>query len=375
MEKVTVQKSEESRTMSTVISLAEAVPPYTFDQDLVMDFTEELFSDSFSDIKRLLSVFHNGQIKKRHFARDLDWFKKVRTLEEKNDAYIESAVELGAQAIKKCLSDEAFLLEPVPYDEIDAIFTISTTGLATPSIDARIMNILPFSPHTKRIPIWGLGCAGGASGLSRAHEYCLAYPDAKVLVLSIELCSLTFQKNDLSKSNLIGTSLFADGVACALLCGRDSGFEKLRRLPASPVILGTMSTTMPDSLDVMGWDIKNEGLYVIFSKSIPSIIENWLRPNVEEFLASHNMHINQIDHFIAHPGGKKVLDAYVKSLGIAPEMTDIPLAVLNDYGNMSSATIMYVLKRFLEKAGHGEIGLAAALGPGFSSELLLMRWE
>ncbi|CAM3892839.1 type III polyketide synthase [Mesobacillus zeae] len=361
--------------MPIILSTAETIPPHSIEQGEVMKFAEELFSESFSDIKRLLNVFSNGQIKKRHFAKELSWFGEDHSFQEKNDAFIESAVELGTRAVKSCLSSVDFLNKQVPFNEIDAIFTITSTGMSTPSIEARIMNILPFSPHTKRVPIWGLGCAGGASGVSRAYEYCLAFPKAKVLVLTIELCSLTFQRNDRSKSNLVGTSLFADGVACALICGEESGYEGYRKGNISPHILGTSSTLMPDSLDVMGWDIKNEGLYVVFSRSIPSIVENWLKPNVTEFLDSQEVSINDINHFIAHPGGKKVLDAYVNALGFSETMTNVSLDVLSEHGNMSSATILYVLKRFMETAKDGEIGLAAALGPGFSSELLLLRWE
>ncbi|WP_059170898.1 type III polyketide synthase [Bacillus sp. FJAT-27445] len=359
--------------MPAVISIAEALPPYEIEQERAVEFARELFSESFQDIERLLKIFQNGQIESRRFVKDIHWFRENRTFKERNDAYIEAAVELGTEAIINCLANPSFLKRQVESQEIDALFFISTTGLATPSIDARIMNKLPFSPHAKRIPIWGLGCAGGAAGLSRAYEYCLAFPEAKVLVLSVELCSLTFQKNDRSKSNLVGTSLFADGVSCALVCG-----DLVKNLNAVrvPEVLATQSTLMPDSLDVMGWDIKNEGLYVIFSRDIPAIIENWLQPNVSSFLEGEGIGIDQLDYFIAHPGGKKVLDAYSTSLGIDSGMMDISKQVLSEFGNMSSSTILYVLKRHMElNPDVGAYGLAGALGPGFSSELLLMRWK
>jgi len=362
--------------MPTIISVAEVTPPFEVNQNQASEFARELFSDSFKDIERLLRAFQNGQIEKRHFVKNIDWFKEDKTLEEKNTAYIESAVELGREAIEKCLYNSDFLTREIPYQEIDAIFFISTTGMATPSIEARIMNLLPFLSHTKRVPIWGLGCAGGAAGLSRAREYCLAFPKAKVLVLSVELCSLTFQRNDLSKSNFIGTSLFADGVACALVCGDDSNYCEYRKKKTSPFIIATQSTLMPDSLDVMGWDIKSNGLYVVFSRDIPHIIENWLKPNVTEFLVENHVELETINYFIAHPGGKKVIDAYVKSLEIPPSMTKVSLDVLKQFGNMSSATILFVLKRFMEKEiPKGAYGLGTALGPGFSSELHLMRWR
>lgn len=360
--------------MASIISVAEASPKHVVHQAEVMNFARDLFSETYKDIERLIKVFQNGQIEKRHFAKELAWFKKDHTFQEKNDAYIECAVELGAEAIKACLTSKEFLVEDIPYEEIDAIFTISSTGVATPSIEARIMNILPFSEHTKRIPIWGLGCAGGASGLARANEYCLAFPNAKVLVLAIEFCSLTFQRNDFSKSNLVGTSLFADGVACALVTGDEAKPAKLR-LKASPRVISTQSTTMKNSIDVMGWDVKDDGLYVIFSRDIPSIVEKWLKPNALEFLQKNNIGLEEITHFIAHPGGRKVIDAYQHALHFEPSMTEISLLVLREYGNMSSCTIFYVLKRFMQKANKGDIGLAAALGPGFSSEMLLLEWS
>lgn len=361
--------------MPTIISIAEAVPPFALKQDEVITFSRDLFANSFKDIERLLCAFKNGQIEKRHFVKEIDWYKVDRSFEEKNDTYIEAAVTLGIQAINECLKNQLFLLEEIPYEDIDAIFFISTTGLATPSIEARIMNVLPFRSSTKRIPIWGLGCAGGASGLARAAEYCLAFPNAKVLVLSVELCSLTFQRNDHTKSNLIGTSLFGDGAGCALVCGDRVGIKKIRKKNTSPFIVAAQSRLMPDSLNVMGWNIKNEGLFVIFSRDIPHIIEDWLKPNVSHLLKESKIGLEQINYFIAHPGGKKVLDAYEKSLGFQPSMTKLSFEVLKQYGNMSSATVFFVMKRHMElDIEDGAYGLCAALGPGFSSELLLLRW-
>lgn len=164
------------------------------------------------------------------------------------------------------------------------------------------MNILPFSDRTVRMPIWGLGCAGGAGGVSRAYDYCKAHPKAKVLVVCVELCSLTFQKDDYSKSNLVGTSLFADGAACVLVCGDEAELQQDKPMP---YIHGSASKWMPESEDVMGWDVKNSGLHVVFSKSIPSIISKWLGPFIHEFLGEHDLSAEQIENFVAHPGGKK----------------------------------------------------------------------
>lgn len=362
--------------MVYILSASHAELPFLLSQDEIMDFTRNIFGSSYSNIERLLRAFKNGQVENRYFSNNLEWFNEDHTFAERNDMYIEQAVQFGIEAVNKCLTNKRFLKRDIAASDIDAFFYISSTGVATPTIEARIMNILPFQPHVKRIPIWGLGCAGGASGLSRAYEYCLAYPEAKVLVLSVELCSLTFQKNDISKSNIIGTSLFSDGISCVLVCGDQVSVDYFSNRNHHFTILATQSTLMADSLDVMGWDVKDEGLYVIFSKDIPTIVKNWLKPNVDAFLHQKNMNLSDIQYFIAHPGGKKVVEAYQEALGFDERMTEISKGVLKDYGNMSSATIFFVLERFMEQGGEkGEYGLAAALGPGFSSELLLMRWN
>lgn len=359
--------------MPTIISISTVNPPFSVSQTEAAELTHALFKDKFHHIKRLLKVFNNGEILNRHVCMPLEWFRQTHDFEEKNDLYTKHAVYFGVQAIQECLNNQHRLESTIHPSEIDAIFYISSSGIATPSIEARIMNELPFRNDTKRIPIWGLGCAGGAAGLSRAYEYCLAYPKANVLVLAIEFCSLTFQKDDYTKSNLVGASLFADGIACALISGDQS---KIQATQPAPKILGTASKFMPDSEDVMGWHVSKNGLHVIFSKSIPAIITKWLGPFVHEFLDEYALTKDEITHFIAHPGGKKVLMAYEEALHLQQNKTFISREILSEHGNMSSPTILYVLKRFIENNPQSnDIGLMAALGPGFCGELLLLRWE
>lgn len=339
--------------------------PYKVDQQRTVEVVRNLFGDHFSDIERLLKVFDNGEIKNRYFAAPLEWFEKERGLKEKNQRYIDESLEMGTRAVERCLQDTG-----VSKDDIDAFIFVSSSGMSTPTIDARIMNQLKFPSHVKRIPLWGLGCAGGAAGISRAHDYCLAYPKAKVLVLCIELCSLTFQRSDMSKSNLVGTSLFADGAACALVTGEQANISGEGFFTQA-----TQSTLMADSEEVMGWDVKDEGLHVVFSRDIPSIIEDWLKPNVDEFLTAIGKEPENINHFIAHPGGKKVLTAYENALQIGTGKTDISRDVLARHGNMSSPTVLYVLKEFMEQQPDKKSeGLLTALGPGFSSELVWLEW-
>jgi alkylresorcinol/alkylpyrone synthase len=360
--------------MPRILSVGTFDPPHMITQELAITKAKEHFRLGFTDVARLISIFRNTEIKKRHFSVPLEWFLVEHSLQDRNDTYIQCAVEFGIEAIRACRGNAHFLRSEIPCSEIDAIFFVSTTGMSTPSIEARIMNKLPFSPHTKRIPIWGLGCAGGVAGLARANDYCTAYPKAKVLVINLELCSLTFQKGDLSKSNLVGASIFADGVSCALVAG--DAARVASRLEAVPAITAHQTTLMKDSESVMGWDVKDGGLYVVFSKDIPNIIRNWLSGNVDEFLNGQALTRKDLRHFIAHPGGRKVLEAYREALELSEEMTAIPQEVLSQHGNMSSPSVIYVLERFMKKpVPRGEIGLLTALGPGFSSELMLVRWE
>ncbi|MCI2255996.1 type III polyketide synthase [Domibacillus sp. PGB-M46] len=359
--------------MPSIVSASTHYPPHIVEQGQTAAFARELFKDDFRDIERLLTVFQNGQIQKRHFAMPLTWFERDHSLQERNDLYIEKAVEYGTEAVKKCLADERFLQQSLTAGDIDAIFFISSSGMATPSIEARIMNCLPFPDETKRIPIWGLGCAGGAAGISRAYEYCLAFPQAKVLVLAIELCSLTFQRNDRSKSNLVGTSLFADGTACVLMAGDEAGIETKRPVPS---VLKNASKLMPNSEDVMGWEVKNSGLHVVFSRDIPVIVRDWLGGFVDTFLKKEGLSMKEITHFVAHPGGKKVLDAYEETLRLSKEKTLHARNILSSFGNMSSPTVLYVLEQFmLGNVKQGDYGLMTALGPGFSGELVLLKWR
>ncbi|MEH7224355.1 3-oxoacyl-[acyl-carrier-protein] synthase III C-terminal domain-containing protein [Bacillus sp. JJ1566] len=361
--------------MPKVVSVGICNPPNKIDQMKTTEFIKDLFYEHFPDIDRLIKVFANSEIEERYFSESLEWYGKEHSFEEKNNTYIERAVTFGKEAIRNCLENQKLLTKKMNPSEIDAIFFISSSGISTPSIEARIMNKMDFGPHTKRIPIWGLGCAGGASGLARAFDYCKAYPKAIVLVIAVELCSLTFQKNDFTKSNLIGTSLFADGIACVCICGDEVEHNTVTNV--LPTFVSSQSTLMADSEDVMGWDIKNTGLHVIFSKDIPSIVKSWLKGNVDEFLHTNQLDINDTKHFIAHPGGKKVLDAYEAALKIPSSMTNIAREVLRRQGNMSSVTVLYVLKEFMENqlGEESDFGLVTALGPGFSSELILLQWR
>ncbi|MEG0258681.1 MAG: 3-oxoacyl-[acyl-carrier-protein] synthase III C-terminal domain-containing protein [Lysinibacillus sp.] len=358
--------------MPKIASVSTYKPPYTLEQSNTEILTKELFQHKIPKLERLLNVFKNGDIETRNFCVPAEWYRTDHSFEERNNTYIELATAYSEAVIQACLENRNFLETPISPSDINAIIFVSSTGISTPSIDARIMNRLPFSDRLKRIPLWGLGCAGGAAGISRAYDHCRAHPTAKVLVVCVELCSLTFQPNDYSKSNLIGASLFADGAACALVCGDEVTLPSKKSLPS---ILDSASKWMPDSEDVMGWDIKNNGLHVVFKKSIPSIISTWLGPFIEDFLNEHQLAINDLQHFIAHPGGKKVLKAYEDTLQLSENQTDISREILKYHGNMSSPTVLYVLEQFmLQDNQTNDYGILVALGPGFCGEAVLLKW-
>jgi alkylresorcinol/alkylpyrone synthase len=253
-------------------------------------------------------------------------------------------------------------------DEVDYIIYINTTGLATPSVDARLINILSLRPDIRRTPIWGLGCAGGAAGLSHAYHYLLGHPSHQVLVVAAELCGLTFIADDYSRSNLVASALFGEGAAAALVCGDD--------LPRPGLdILAANSTFYPDSLAVMGWNIVSHGMQVVFDKRIPDIVAAHAAKELIAFITSCGIDQDQIMHYLYHPGGMKVVEAYEKAYGVDSARFALPREILRDYGNMSSVSVLFVVERYLRRYGLncGGYGVISALGPGFCSESLLIR--
>jgi alkylresorcinol/alkylpyrone synthase len=349
--------------MPRIQAVATAVPSTRVDQELAVEFARAMFAEKIPDLDRLLPLFANAGIRTRYFAAPQEWFFTNHDMAEKSAMYAREATKLSAEAAGKALTKAG--LEP---EEIDYVIYVNTTGLATPSIDARLINVMGLRHDVRRTPIWGLGCAGGAAGLSHAHHHALGHPGARILLVATELCGLTFLPDDISKSNLVATALFGDGAAAAVIVGdacEGPGLE----------ILGTRSRFFPDSLDVMGWTVLQEGLQVVFALRIPEIVEETAAEDLGTFLADHDLKIADIAAFLLHPGGTRVLEAYEKALALKPAQLAWPRGILSDFGNMSSATVLYVLDRYLEERGFGNggHGLISALGPGFCSESLLVE--
>ncbi|MCC8423785.1 type III polyketide synthase [Mucilaginibacter sp. UR6-11] len=337
--------------------------PYKTNQQDVKKQAHDLFSANFPQTNRLIFAFDNTGIITRNFCKPLSYYGQPNTFEERNNDYIENALNYSVAAIEACIIKASIKKE----DITDLIF-VSTTGLATPSIDALIINKMRLNPHVNRSPLWGLGCGGGVSGMAKANMAALANPNAVVLLVAVELCSLTLIKSDYSKSNFIGSSLFSDGIAACIIKGDNhtrSG-QKIDYIAAS-------SKLYYDSLDVMGWEFQDTGFKVLFSKDIPTFIHENVKQDITEFLTRQNLQLSDIKNFIFHPGGKKVLDAYTDALGVEGDFLNKTRSVMNDNGNMSSATVLYVLERFMREGFEEGYGLMMAMGPGFSSEMVLLK--
>ncbi|WP_174613565.1 type III polyketide synthase [Virgibacillus ihumii] len=361
--------------MTYISSVGKGIPEHNLGQDEIKTLVQDIFSISGREARRFLPVFDHAKIEHRQLVTDADWFKEDHTFKEKNDLYQKHARTYSLQAMDDCLTNSYFLNNSIPYEAIDLIIFVSSTGLSTPSIDTFLMNDRPFRGDVTRMPLWGLGCAGGAIGLSRAFDWLTAHPDKNALLVCCELCSLTFQKNDRQKSNLIGTALFGDGIGAVLLMGNNSPFLSYNQ-NSKPLIYKTSSKTMKNSNDVMGWDVTNNGLEVIFSKSIPSLVRTFWSTHIKTFLQNNQLTKEDIHSLVAHPGGMKVLKAMEEVLLVSEEKFKYSYDVLCDHGNMSSATVLYVLDRWMkEKIPKNEVSVLSALGPGFSSELLLMEWD
>ncbi|MGB8956770.1 MAG: 3-oxoacyl-[acyl-carrier-protein] synthase III C-terminal domain-containing protein [Tumebacillaceae bacterium] len=354
--------------MPVIAAVGTAVPPHLITQAESREIASHLFRESFSDLDRLLPVFESAQIDQRHFCVPPDWFTNPHPWEEKNALYIANAIELATAAVQNCLEKAG--LSP---QDIDHLVFVSTTGISTPSIDAHLFNRLGLRSDVRRTPIWGLGCAGGAAGLARGFDLAQAHPHHRIVVVALELCGLTFLHGDRSKSNLIATSLFGDGAAAVLICGDQAAAKHGLQ---GPHVLGSRSTIWPDTLDVMGWDVRSEGLKVIFSRDIPTIVHTKIPPEADAFFTKLGLsRAEHLSRFIAHPGGMKVLAAYQEAFSLPQEALNHARDVLRTHGNMSSCTVYFVLERELaDEHQTGEHGLLLALGPGFSCEQVMLRW-
>jgi len=351
--------------MPSVAAVAKIELPHKISQQEVKEQAQIMFSKNFPQTNRLIFAFDNTEIITRNFCKPLSYYTSSTTFAERNVEYINTALEYSVQAV-----EEAVKKAGIDKMDITDVLFVSTSGLATPSMDAQIINKMRLNPHVRRMPLWGLGCGGGVSGMAKASAVAKADPDAIVLLVAVELCSLTLIKSDYSKSNFIGSSLFSDGIAAVILKGDNHQSEG-----KSVTFFDSSSKLYYDSLDVMGWEIQDTGRKVVFSQDIPAFIHENVLEDITKFLAKHDLQLSDIKNFIFHPGGKKVLDAYTDALQVGNDFLKKTREVMNDNGNMSSVTVLYVLEKFLEQGFEDGYGLMMAMGPGFSSEMVLLKMK
>ena len=342
----------------SLLSLATAVPPHVVSQTDAKAAAREAFGGKKALFDRLSGVFDNAGIAKRHIVAPLDWYMGDHGWHDRNNVYLDASEQLFVDAATASIEKAG--LTP---DQIDGVVTISTTGIATPSLDARAAARVGFRDDVRRVPVFGLGCAGGVSGLATAARLASAEPGSKWLMVTVETCSISIRLDSDDPAAVVATALFGDGAAAAVVT---SGEHSIAR------IMGGAEKLFPDTLRIMGWDVEDPGLAVVFDRAIPPFIEENLASTVDEMCAKLGIDRSDIDRLCCHPGGVKVIDAIETALHLNQGELNIEREVLRDFGNMSAPTLMFVLDRLL-KQGLPDRVLMTAFGPGFTCAGLLLE--
>lgn len=352
----------EEQKAGTIAAVATALPAHAMTREEVKRYMRAVFPLDERRLQALYTVVDNTRVDKRYSIFPLDYFIEPRPLAQLSAEYREHSVRLGRQAACAALSEAG--LRPA---DIDLLITVSCTGVMIPSLDAHLINDLGFRSNVRRLPITELGCAAGAAALGHAWNFLRAFPQGRVLVLAVELPTLTFQRNDLSQANLISCALFGDGAAAAVITGEPI---------AGPQMIAAESHLFPNSLGAMGFDLRETGFHIILAREVPDLIRSSIKQLVGGFLERHRRRIEEIDAWVLHPGGQKLLSYVEQELGLGIERTQPSWDVLRDYGNLSSASVLFVLERWLhaQKMAPGASGLLVGFGPGFSAEMVLLEW-
>jgi alkylresorcinol/alkylpyrone synthase len=347
-----------------VTSIASALPPHYYPQEVLVEAFRRHWGSRLERFNLLERLHAATQVDGRYLALPMESYP-LRSWGEANDCWIESALNLGQQAICEAMREAG-----VSPHQVGALFFVSITGVSSPSVDARLINRMGLSPRMKRIPIFGLGCVAGAAGIARAADYVKAFPDQAALLLSVELCSLTVQQDDFSLANLISTGLFGDGAAAVIVSGAELNGSK------GPAILATRSVFYPDTEYVMGWNISEKGFQIVLSRDVPEVVLQNLGRDVDDFLTDNGLSRSDIGSWVIHTGGPKVLEATEAALGLPEGALEVSWKCLKRTGNLSSASVLFVLEEVMKhrRPECGTWGVLAAMGPGFCSELVLLRW-
>jgi alkylresorcinol/alkylpyrone synthase len=358
-----------------ITAVASAFPEHYCPQADATAALIETWGDRLSSPDLLRRLHSRAQVDGRYIALPLEAYPKLKNWGEANQAWIRVAEKIGSDALCRAATQAG-----ISSRDIDALFFVSITGVSSPSMDARIINRLHLNPNMRRVPIFGLGCVAGAAGLSQAADYVRAYPERIAALVSVELCTLTVQYDDLSMANLISTGLFGDGAAAVLVAGADrvlpGVLAETPHVPSGPEIVATRSVFYPDTEDVMGWEISERGFRIVLSPGVPQIIGAHLREDVDAFLADHDLTRHDIGCWVMHTGGPKVLEATQEALEVDRDALAASWDCLRRVGNLSSASVLVVLEEIMahRRPAPGTWSVLAAMGPGFCCEMILLRW-
>ncbi|MCR9141109.1 MAG: type III polyketide synthase [bacterium] len=381
--------------MSTFIAAtATALPSHYYSQDELIGAFREMWAGRHYNLDRLEQFHRNVLVGGRHLALTIPEYSALKGFEESNAAWTRVALELGETVVRDLLETAG-----VSAGEIHELIFTTITGLAVPSIDARLMNRIDFSPALKRVPLFGLGCLAGAAGVARLHDYLEGHPTEAGILLSVELCSLTLQRDDFSIPNIISSGLFGDGAAAILMTGSehplarraarseagnaanangDGDANQIAGVPVArlPGVVDSRSIFFPDSERVMGWDFVDTGFKIVLSSDVAPFAREHLRPGLEAFLREHGLEIDDIETWVAHPGGPKVIEGMAEGLGLEADALALSLDSLTRVGNLSSASVLFVLRETLKtkSPSPGSYGILLAMGPAFCAEAVLLRW-
>jgi alkylresorcinol/alkylpyrone synthase len=354
------------RRVTTLTAVRGALPPHRYPQDQLTELFAGLCLPA-TDSRALLRRLHrSAQVATRHLALPIEAYAELDGFTGANDAFLTVAVDLGCQAVLGALADAG--LDPA---DVDLIMSTTVTGVAVPSLEARIAARIGLRPDVKRVPMLGLGCLAGAAGVARLHDFLLGAPGAVAVLVSVELCSLTVQRGDPSAANMVASGLFGDGAAAVVAVGAEHPSAA-----GGPRVVDTLSHLYPDTDRAMGWDVGSTGLKIVLGAEVPDLVQTYLADDVKALLSAHGLAIPDIARWICHPGGPKVIEAIQSVLGLDHDDLAMTWNSLNTIGNLSSASVLHVLQDTLAQrpAGPGDWGVLMAMGPGFCSELVLLQW-